>query len=368
MNKYVVKLKNAKFVETVFEDGSKQLVGVVQGDSFLNTDIPTNPNPRQFLGDGNPNYKDMVKTLKTEPQMFARKNSAGITIFATSYTVDENGDYIITLFDNDGIANGGHTYNALRVYGKPESQVKVTIEIQLKRELIVDIANALNNHKKLLPETTLDMGGFFNWHKLSLEEKSMDIVYHEGDKGIISVKEAISMLNLFKPNFDNGKIDARSNIEESEHQSASLLNSMSSDSENAKLFKNYLQPIAKDVHELTMFTLFDEEMVEKLKENGRLFGKSWTKKNRMIKGIATLLIGGLAHVGVELKEDSVVWKKKYNNIENRKAFIKNLLSVAINGLSAKVGTASTVVRMDEVREEILRYSEAIDKTIKVKRK
>ncbi|WP_215018081.1 AIPR family protein [Bacillus sp. ISL-75] len=122
----------------------------LEGDSFVNMNLPTDPNPRQFLSFANPHYKDMVKTLKSEQHMFSRKNSGGITIFV--YSCDSNGDGSDSLTFNkgDGIANDGQTYPALKVHGRVNSLVKVTLEIGLSKDHVGEVASALNFSKKLL--------------------------------------------------------------------------------------------------------------------------------------------------------------------------------------------------------------------------
>lgn len=362
-----ITLKNAKFVETTFSDGSKQLIGTVRGDSFVNLDIPTKPNPRQFIGDANPNYKDMVKTLRSEPEMFARKNSAGITIFADA--VDNNGDgsYTVTLKDGNGIANGGHTYHALKVAGTSRSQAKVTIEIGLDTDKSIEIATALNLSKKLQSYSLRDKAGAFDWHKKALGAEAAQVIYHEGDKGILEVKEAISFLNLFTYDLKTGKRDIHANIKQSDHGGQPMKLFTAEDEHSQKTITT-VQYIAKDVHELTMSLLFDENIVTQLALFKKNLGQNWLKTRAghkgMTKGLGILLVAGLVEIGTCLNKNGIVkWKGKYQNRENREKFLRALFDRVTVILPLNDGTVSSIVREPSFKENILTFSKVVDTEI-----
>lgn len=355
-------LKGAKFVENTFADGSRQLVGTVQGDSFVGTDIPTEPNPRQFVGDANPNYKDMIKTLRNEPEMFARKNSAGITLFATAVDNMGDGSYKVTFSDGDGIANGGHTYNALRVAGRDSSQVKVTIEIGLDMDKVVEIATALNLNKKLQSYSLHNKEGAYDWHKKALADKTDDIIYHEGDTGSVEVKEAMAFLNLFSYDADTDEIDMMENIQQSEQGATALLNRIADDTDN---FAGSLRWIAKDVHAVMMDTIFDEDMIIKLAPYKRAYGQNWIKtragRKGIVKGLGLLLVAGLAQVGTELNQNGIVrWADGYKTAQERKAFIKALFDKVSVTLEVQDGTPSQIVRVDKFRQDVLKFAKSIN--------
>lgn len=362
MEKQVL-LKNAKFVETTFEDGSKQLVGVVRGDTFVNLDIPTNPNPRQFIGEANPNYKEMVKSLKTEPHMFARKNSGGITIFASACDSNGDGSYTLTFKDGDGIANGGHTYHALKFHGRDVSQVKVTVELGLNQDNIGEVAEALNLNKRLQAYSLQNKDGAFDWHKQALGDKSADVIYHEGDSGIVEVKEEMAFLNLFKYDTKEKVMDILANIERSEHANVAFLKRISNDNEN---FVNPLRWIAKDVHEIMKYTILNEEFAIQLKPLKSTVGQNWVKtrgsdkKKGIMKGLGLLLVAGLAHEGTSLNKNSVVvWKKAYSTFEARKQFINELFSKVFDVVSVEDGAASEIIRQESVRRKVVRHAKLI---------
>lgn len=362
MEKQIV-LKNAKFVETTFEDGSKQMVGVVRGDTFVNLDIPTKPNPRQFIGEANPNYKEMVKTLRLEPFMFARKNSGGITMFASACDSNGDGSYTLTFKEGDGIANGGHTYHALKSHGRDVSQVKVTVELGLDKDNVGQVAEALNLNKRLQSYSLRNKEGAFDWHKKAIGNKSVDVMYHEGDSGFVEVKEAMAFLNLFKYDTEEKAMNILENIEQSEHANVSFLNRIT---KNHESFAHSLRWIAKDVHEIMKYVILNENFAIQLKPLKSTVRQNWLKprgsdkKKGIMKGLALLLVAGLAHEGTGLNKNGVVlWKKRYNTFEARKQFIDELFNKLFDIVSVEEGAASEIIRQESVRRKTMRHAKLI---------
>lgn len=356
-------LRNAKFVESTFADGSKQMVGIVRGDSFAGINIPTEPNPRQFIGDTNPNYKEMVKTLKTEPTMFTRKNSGGITIFASACDSNGDGSYTLTFRRGDGIANGGHTYHALKNHGTVHSQVRLTVEIGLNTEHVVKVAEALNLNRRLQSFSLKNKEGAYDWHKESVEESAAEVIYHEGDSGIVEIKEEMAFLNLFKYDLESKQLDILLNIEQSEHANISFLNKITKDQD---AFEWKLKWIAKDVHEMMMYSILNENFAILLKPLKRTNGQNWLKtrgadKHKgILKGLGLLLVAGLANEGTELNRNGIVtWKNGYQTVEARKHFIDELFKKVFDVVSVEDGAASEIIRQDSVRKKIMRHARLI---------
>lgn len=357
----VVILRNAKFVEYSYTDGSKQMVGMVRGDSFVNVNIPTEPNPRQFLSFANPHYKDMVKTLKSEPHMFSRKNSGGITMFVSACDSNGDGTYSLKFEDGDGIANGGHTYHALKVHGRENSLVKVTLEIGLNKDHVSAVASALNLSKKLQNYSLQNKEGVFDWHKTALGTKADHIIYHEGDVGHVEVKEAMAYLNLFKHGEDG--LDMLTNIEQSEHANVQFLNRINKpDGE----FQNQLKWLALDVHNIMIYTIFFEKFSIQLHPLKKALGQNWlksrgvNKKRGIMKGLGLLIVAGLASVGVELNKNGIVqWKKPFKTHEARREFISELFSKVFDVIQVEDGSASDIIRQDSVRKKVLKHAKMI---------
>lgn len=360
-------LKNAKFVETTFEDGSKQMVGVVRGDSFVGLSIPSEPNPRQFIGEANPYYKDMVKTLRLEPRMFARKNAGGITIFATGCDHNGDGSYTLTFKEGDGISNGGHTFNALKNHGTDKSQVRITIEIGLDRNKTNEIAEALNLNKRLQAYSLQNKEGSFDWHKRAIGEKASEVIYHEGDTGTVEIKEAIAFLNLFKHDSETKKLDIMTNIVRSEHANATFLKKVINESDQ---YDSELKWIAKDVHDITMYALHSPRFSILLKPLKHTNGHNWLKtrssekKVGIMKGLGLLLVAGLANEGTTVNQNGiVVWKKGFKKEEERKLFIKELFKKVFDVISVEEGSASDIIRQDSVRRKVIKHSQLITRRL-----
>lgn len=358
---HTVILKDAKFVETSFEDGSKQLQGIVRGSSFVNTVIPTEPNPRQFISFANPHYKEMVKTLKTEAPMFVRKNSGGITIFASACDSNGDGSYTLTFQEGDGIGNGGHTYHALKVHGRDNSHVKVTIEIGLGREHIGEIANALNLSKKLQAYSLQNKEGLFDWHKKALGLKAGNIIYHEGDTGVVEVKESMAFLNLFR--YTNKGFDFLQNMEQSEHANVTFLKRISNPDVD---FASTLQWIAQDVHDIMMYTLFSERFAIQLNALKKSMNQNWLKsrgvhkKKGMMKGLGLLLVAGLASVAVEVNHNGIIqWKKEFKETKNRIVLINALFEKVFDLIQVEEGAPSDIIRQESVRKKVLKHAKMI---------
>lgn len=372
MVKQVV-LKNAKFVETTFEDGSKQLVGLVRGDSFVGLDLPSDPNPRQFTGELNPNYKAMVKTLKSEPEMFARKNASGITIFASACDSNGDGSYTLKFGNEGGLSNGGHTFNALKHHGRADSYVKVTIEIGLPKENLVEIAEALNSNKRLQAVSIQNKRGVFDWHKTAIGDDFANehTQYFEGDTGVIEVKEDIAFLNLFKRDETTLEHMILDNMYRSEEQTTSLLNTISKGDQH---FESSLRYIAKDVHEMMMYVTFNEKFETQLNTLKKSAGQNWFKTRKggtkgLMKGLALLVVAGLAFEGSRLnKNNIVVWRAGYKTFEERKQFVDALFSKVFDIVSVEEGSASTIVRQDSVRKKVLRHSAIIGRAMLTERR
>ena len=365
MSKKVI-LKNAKFVETTFEDGSKQLVGLVRGDSFVNLDIPTDPNPRQFVGEANPNYTAMVKTLKSEPELFARKNAGGITIFATACDSNGDGSYTLTFKRGQGVANGSHSYFALKAHGRENSYVKVVVEIGVDKESVVDIAESLNSNKKLKAYSLQNSKGAFNWYKKAVANRTRKIVFHEGDAGAIEIKEDMAFLNLFKHNLETKELDILANLHRSESQTTALLNGIAKGDE---FFESSLKFIAKDVHDLMMYITFNKKFAAHLEPLRAATGQNWFKNRPgglgIMKGFGLLLMAGIAAEGSYLNKNNIVtWRTGFKSADERKAFVDQLFSKVFDVLVVEEGSSSEIVRKESVRKKAIRHAMLINKANK----
>lgn len=357
-----VLLKNAKFVEHSYDDGSKQLTGLVRGDSFINLDIPSEPNPRQYIGETNHNYVSMIKTLKTDPQYFSRKNSAGISIFASACDYTENGTYVLTFKDGDGIANGIHTFHALKLFGRSNSNVKVTIEIGVPKEKVVDIAEALNLSRRLPAATLQNKKGLYEWHKESLGEDAEILNYFEGDSGIYKATDALSFLHLIRPDQKKSVIPFRKNLVQSTTNNTVYKQQASNQAQED--FQNSVSWITKDIHELAMYITFQQKFINKILPIQMYSKKRWTKnysgETGLIKGLSLVILSGFLTQACELnKINIVVWKPEFENINNRIKFLEELTLKVFDIVTVEEGNASTIVRDPAIHDRTYKLAEMI---------
>lgn len=357
-----ITLHNAKFIENSFDDNSKQLVGLVRGDSFINKNIPNEPNPRQFIAENNKNYVSMVKTLKQEPEYFSRKNSGGITMFVSA--CDANGDstYTLTFRNGDGIANGVHTYEALKRFGRSNSFVKVTIEVRMNRDKVVEIAEALNLNRRLPASTLENKKGTYDWYKEALEEDADDLVYFEGDTGLFNAAESLSFLNLAKVDIKKKEVLIARNLRQS--HTNNNITSKSMGSESLQYFEDTTKWIAKDIHQATKYVLFNQELVNHILPIQVYSKKRWTKRYGtmehvgLIKGLALLPIAGLISVGVKVnKLECVLWKEDFNTWEKRREFLRELTMKTFDIVTVEDRLPSEVVRDKVIHERVLKAAE-----------
>lgn len=189
-----VVLKVASISESII-GGYKTVQMIVPTSAFLKTSIPNKANSRDYTGEKNKAVKPMVHTLKTEPEMFRFKNN-GIRMVASELV--RNDDMVTIYFSGDeGIFNGGHTYRVCKTFGVDKAYVLVTVDLNLPKEQLAKISLALNMSKKLELTSQGEKQGAFDWVKKVLPTE--EIIYKEGDTGIIPVEEVLKVANLFRP-------------------------------------------------------------------------------------------------------------------------------------------------------------------------
>lgn len=137
------------------------------------------------------------------PDSFHLKNK-GITIIADS--VEQHGDreYKVNLDINHGIVDGGHTYKLICDHiaegDLPENQyVNVEIRTGIQAEWIRDISGGLNTGVQVQLSSLLNLEGEFEEIKTELKKRSFDtaIAWQENDEGAITVKDLVSIMQLF---------------------------------------------------------------------------------------------------------------------------------------------------------------------------
>ena len=169
-------------------------VATVPTNAFLKTRIPNKANSREFTGEKNPAVKAMRYTLIKEPEMFYSKN-LGIRMVAS--TVIPNRDSLTLYFGEDeGIFNGGHTYEVLKLHGVESANVEIVIQEGLPKAKLVEISLALNMSKKLELTSQNEKVGAFQWIKDKLPDEP--IIYKEGGDGVYLVQDVLKVANIYK--------------------------------------------------------------------------------------------------------------------------------------------------------------------------
>lgn len=338
-------LENAKFIKN-----ENQLLGFVRGDSFRNIDIPFNPNPRHFTGKQNSNYMRMVSTLIHEPDMFTHKNASGITIFANDCIDNQDGSYTILLSDSDGIANGGHTYTALKNFGSAKNFVKVTIEINLDDAKKIDIVESLNLSKKIEQVSLNNKRGVFDWHKELLFNYQDDIIYHEGDSGFVNIRESYGSLFLFTYRLDGSK-DLSKQFKQSVQ---SVFTMMKAERTNERM--EQITEIAEDIHDLFVYITTNQNYI-----NAFQIAKKKGARRRLRNGefglniaLSQFILMTLAAVGVYLDENKKVrWKNGFQTEALRKSFCDEIFLKIFDTLIVdELPTAKLVLNTDIINKTI----------------
>ena len=184
-------------------DGYHFYVFYVSGDNYL--DLPLDANVRLPSEKAIP-YKEMVKTLETNPTNFLLQNS-GINIIASDVTIDKKNKSVKLHFPPEtGIVNGGHTQLAvLRTKsGRDISKARIRLEVlkhDFTAEQLAIIAASKNTASNVKPYSTAEKKGYFLKikHQL-LSQFEKHIIWYENREvpppGFHSV-DLIALINMF---------------------------------------------------------------------------------------------------------------------------------------------------------------------------
>jgi hypothetical protein len=288
-------------------DGQKSLLMIVPTSEFLGLNIPNNANSREFTGDKNKSVSEMITTLKTEPEMFRSKN-LGIRMVANDYIRNENG---ITLFfdEDEGIFNGGHTFNVIKVHGVSKAFINITVDINLPKDRLVGVSIALNMSKKLELSSQGEKRGRFEWIKKVLPDAP--ILYKEGGDGTIPVEDVLKVANLFL-------VNTKRNIGLTSSQASSAAIMRKNNESDAFLPTAY---ILSDAWDLYNEVINNEKIVT-------AFPGKYSKNGVLIQGMGYCLLYGLQYT-IELNKNGVTtWKEGYNKEKALKLCIKAARQVA----------------------------------------
>lgn len=294
-------LKKLNEISLKFEDisefmvsGRKSLTLITETSAFLNIDIPNKANTREFTGNKNKSVKEMITTLKTEPEMFRFKN-LGLRLVASDYIRKDN--EIVLFFDEDeGIFNGGHTYRVLKTHGRESAYVNVMIDLGLPKEKLAEISVALNMSKKIEQISVGEKKGEFEWIKQALSDN--EIAYKEGDSGKYLISDVLKVASIFKTS--HGKNWSKVGLPQALRQQGEILKE---NSENKAL-------------EYTKYILSDMwEVYKSIRNNEVIMNNFSCKKSRgkdLGQGYTLVMMAGVRSM-IEINKNSIpVWKSGYN--------------------------------------------------------
>lgn len=182
-------------------------------------ELPLGANPREQ----NTNkriYQEVEKSLRNEdgaaPNTFLTKN-LGIWASAQAVEKKSEGEYIVTFGEGpsildglDGVINGGHTATIIRdnqsvledkiAAGDDVRQfVKLHVRVGYPREILADMAGALNTTLQVPAYSLAEHADKFDWIHEGIAGKPYEsaIAFKENVKADIYVLDVLAMLDLF---------------------------------------------------------------------------------------------------------------------------------------------------------------------------
>jgi hypothetical protein len=210
--------------------------------------IPKDPNPRaQKKNMDYGIYKEVRESLENSNDLNFHLKNKGITILA--HRVDYGPDKrtaTIYIGENEGIADGGHTYEiVLAAQGNetcPEGQyVKFEIITGVPKDMRTDIAGGLNTAVQVQEASLANLDGKFEWIKETLKDMpyAKEIAYKQNQDAAYDVRDIVGLMTLFNVDkFSNTKHPREAYVSK-----AKCLEMYLDDPDSYKMLK----PILKDI-------------------------------------------------------------------------------------------------------------------------
>ena len=172
----------------------------------VNPRIPSLNTKERLKG---PVAKGIIETLTSDPHMMALKNN-GITVLVEKALFTRDGGVprlTMTLSDKSlhGIANGGHTLNAIfeaietdGTENVKEAFVKLHIYEGLNNEIIPEIAEGLNRSLQVDNASLENLQGTFDEIKNQMHGKAgeNEVAYRQGDPGSVDIHVILTMMAM----------------------------------------------------------------------------------------------------------------------------------------------------------------------------
>jgi len=170
--------------------------------------MPLTPNPREQRIDKGI-YKEISESLKSADDLSFHLKNKGITMLAhqVEYSSTDKKISTVSFGENDGIADGGHTYKIILAAQEegacPEDQyVKVEIITGVPQEMAVDITGGLNTAVQVDDASLMNLEGKFDWVKEELKQEPYadQISYKMNEEGKFDIREILGLITLFNVN------------------------------------------------------------------------------------------------------------------------------------------------------------------------
>ncbi|MDH5626227.1 MAG: AIPR family protein, partial [Nitrospira sp.] len=151
----------------------------------------------------------IINTLETDPSQMAVKNQ-GIYLLvdsAESHKASGGQEFLTLKFSDSsrhGIVNGGHTFFAIRQVADSngtdlsDAYVRLHIMQNIDPDEILELADGLNRAMQVKDKSLDELQGLFQPIKDALKgcRGEDEVVYAEGDNGVIDVEEMIIRVSM----------------------------------------------------------------------------------------------------------------------------------------------------------------------------
>lgn len=256
------------------------------------TGISKKPNPREQRLDWGI-YKDVQKSLETKDDPSFHLKNKGITMLAhkVEYSRDDKRVATVYLYENDGIADGAHTYEIILDSQSndscPEDQyVKFEILTGVPSNMMVDITGGLNTAVQVQAASLLNLEGRFEWIKKAIKDMPYkdEIAFKQHEKKPFDIRDIIAFLTLF--NVENEELKGRQPKEAYTSKAACL-----------RLYDEHqpsyemLTPILKDILYLHDYIHIRAREVYNLETRGHAAGMKGVYDKRERKPFTFLFMG-----------------------------------------------------------------------------
>ncbi|MBI5457634.1 AIPR family protein [Candidatus Kaiserbacteria bacterium] len=224
----------------------------ISADNYL--ELPMDANVRLPSEKAFP-YKEMVKTLESDPSKFFLQNG-GISVIASDIKIDKKAGSVKMHFSPDtGVVNGGHTQLAILNTKKKRDVSTAMVKMDVikhsftPQELAV-IAASRNTASNVKPYSTAEKKGLFlKIRKYLIPEFEKHIIWYENrvvpnNRGMSAI-DFIALLNLF--NVKRYQSDANPTMKDQPNKSATSKASVFKDWESDTDAWQHVYPLVNDL-------------------------------------------------------------------------------------------------------------------------